>query len=147
MPLINKSIEIEAPREQVFAEAADPTKQPDWALFLKDIAVTSGDGRSPGSRQAWLFKVGPRPAETMEAVVTQFHENESVSRQTSSGLPLSESMNFIAVDDGTTRVHWSIEYKPPLGPLGKMLDGIFINRVFQNDIETSLERLKRRLEA
>lgn len=145
MPLINKSIEIEAPREQVFAEAADPTKQPDWALFLKDVAVTRGDGRSAGSKQTWVFKVGPR-AEDMEAVVTKFSENEYVSRQTSGKLGISDSMNFVALDGGATRVHWNIEYTPPMGMLGKMLDNIFVNRVFQNDVETSLERLKRRLE-
>ncbi len=144
MPQINKSIEIAAPRERVFAEATDPAKQSEWAIFFKDVQV-QGDGRAVGARQRWSFKVGPR-AESMEAVVTKSHENESIARQTEGSMGLSDSMNFIVVEQDITRMHWSFEYEPPMGAIGKLLDVVLINRVFQNDIETSLENLKRRLE-
>jgi len=43
-------------------------------------------------------------------------------------------------------VEWLVEYEPPMGMLGRLMDALLMNRVFQNDIETSLERLKVRLE-
>ncbi|HXG35713.1 MAG TPA: SRPBCC family protein [Dehalococcoidia bacterium] len=145
MAEVSKSIEIAAPRERVFQEATDPAKQGEWALFLKDVAVVSGDKTTPGSKQVWQFKVGPR-AQPLEAVITRFIPNEHVARRAEGAINLEESMAFVAVDDTATRVHWNFEYQPPLGPIGRLLDTIFVNRVFQNDVETSLENLKRRLE-
>jgi len=145
MPQVSKSIEISAPRERVFQEAADPVKQPDWALLLNRVELTQGDGRTLGSKQAWQFKVGPR-AQNLEATVTRFVENEYVSREATGALALEESMNFVALDPNLTRVHWTFEYTPPLGRLGRLLDLVLVNRVFQNDVETSLEALKARLE-
>ena len=54
-------------------------------------------------------------------------------------------MTFQAKDGGT-RVEWTIGYKPPMGPLGALVDALFMNRVFQNEIEESLEGLKAQLE-
>jgi len=145
MPQVSKSIEISAPRERVFQEAADPAKQPDWALLLNRVELTQGDGRTLGSKQAWQFKVGPR-AQNLEATVTRFVENEYVSREATGALALEESMNFVALAPNLTRMHWTFEYTPPLGRMGRLLDLILVNRVFQNDVETSLEALKARLE-
>ena len=44
-------------------------------------------------------------------------------------------------DDGT-HVEWTIGYRPPMGPLGRVVAALFLNRVFQNEIEESLESLK-----
>ena len=46
-----------------------------------------------------------------------------------------------------TRVVWTIDYTPPMGPLGTIVDLLFMNRVFQNEVEASLDNLKARLEA
>ena len=45
-----------------------------------------------------------------------------------------------------TDVQWAVSYTPPMGPLGKFMDVFMMNRVYQNEIEASLERLKAELE-
>src|SRR5207249_10193766 len=47
---VAKSIEIDAPREHVFALATDIGRQPDWTTFVKEGLITSGDGKSGGTR-------------------------------------------------------------------------------------------------
>jgi len=54
-------------------------------------------------------------------------------------------MTFEPRDDGAY-VEWTVDYRPPMGPLGALIDALFMNRLFQNEMEESLESLKARLE-
>lgn len=145
MPRVHKSIDIAVAREHVFAEATDPQKQPGWAVFLRDIEVTSGDGKSAGSKQRWAFKVGPR-VQQLEATVTECEENEVLGREVSEQFPLRERIVLTPAGQDSTHVEWTIDYTPPMGPVGLLFDVLLMNRVFQNDVEASLENLKARLE-
>ncbi|TMB98074.1 MAG: SRPBCC family protein, partial [Chloroflexi bacterium] len=49
MPRLKAAIDIDAPREHVFALAGDLRKRPEWTTFVKETTITSGDGSSPGS--------------------------------------------------------------------------------------------------
>ena len=145
MPRIVKSIDIDAPREHVFAYAADAGKQPEWTTFMKEIEITSGDGKSRGSTDRCLIKIGPR-AQPVEAEWTEYQTNESFGRRATSGMQMQGRMTFTSSGEGT-RVEWAIEYSPPLGSLGAVIDVLFMNRVFQNEVEASLENLKTALES
>jgi len=144
VPAIIKSIDIEVPAERVFALVGDTSRSSEWAIFLKEAELLSGDGRSPGSTYRWIFKVGPR-SQPLEAVIVVYNENEALVRRISGELEMEDRI-FLGTIGGLTRVEWTIHYQPPLGRLGALIDLIFVNRVFQNDVETSLERLKQQLE-
>lgn len=144
MPRIHKSIDIDAPREQVFALAADVTKQPQWTTFVRETQIISGDGKSEGSADRSVIKIGPR-ARTVEHIWTEYRPGEVFARRTTTGMDLRERITF-APADGGTRVEWTVEYTAPMGLLGAFLDVAFMNRVYQNEIEASLENLKARLE-
>ncbi len=147
MPRIRKYIDIEAPPARVFAAVADPAQQVEWALPFQEIELVEGDGISQGSVQRLLFKVGPR-AYRLEAVVSDSRQGETFARQVREGpLALRERFFILPQSGEVTRVEWVVEYEPPMGLLGRILDALALHRVFQNDMETSLERLKRRLEA
>jgi uncharacterized membrane protein len=140
-----KSIEIDAPREHVFALATDISRQPDWTTFVKEGLITSGDGRSPGTRDRTVFKVGLRSTKT-ENLWTAYTPGELFARKTVSGMTQEESMRFTA-EGNSTVVQWNVNYRPPFGPLGRFMDIFMMNRVYQNEIEGSLERLKAALES
>lgn len=122
----------------------DAARQPDWITFIKEIEVTSGDGKSAGTTDRCVFKLGPR-TQTFEAEWTEYEANESFARRATSGATMQGRMTFTPVD-GSTLVQWTIEYQPPFGPLGALFDLLFMNRVFQNEIEESLGKLKEALE-
>ncbi len=145
MPRIVKDIEIDAPREHVFAYAADAEKQPEWITFVKELKITSGDGKSEGTTDLCVIKIGPR-AQPVEAEWTEYQPSEAFGRRATSGLQMQGRMTFTAIDNGT-RVQWAVDYRPPMGLLGAVVDALFMNRVFQNEMEESLEKLKEALES
>ena len=144
MPRIRKTIEIEASPEHVFNYATSAATQTDWIKFLKQIDITSGDGQSRGTTDRCVVKLGPR-AQAVDAVWTEYDPPRTFARKTTGGMEMEGRMTFQAKDRGT-RVEWTIGYKPPMGPLGALVDALFMNRVFQNEIEESLESLKAQLE-
>ena len=145
MARVVKSIQIDAPREHVFALATALSRQPDWTTFVKEGLITSGDGRSAGTRDRTIFKVGVRSTKA-ENLWTAYTPGELFARNTVSGMAQEESMQFTAAGNGTI-VQWSVNYRPPLGPLGRFMDVFMMNRVYQNEIEASLDRLKAALES
>ena len=144
MPRIRKTIEIEASPEHVFSYATNASTQTGWVKFLKRIDITSGDGQSQGTTDRCVVKLGPR-AQAVDAVWTEYDAPRTFARKTTDGMEMEGRMTFEASDAGT-RVQWAIRYRPPMGPLGVVVDALFMNRVFQNEIEESLESLKAQLE-
>lgn len=144
MPLIRKSIDVSASPQNVFDYVTDPPTQPDWITFIREVQITSGDGKSEGTTDRSVFKLGPR-SQMLDAVWTEYDPPRSFARKATSGLEMEGRMTFEPRDDGTC-VEWTVDYRPPMGPLGALVDALFMNRVFQNEMEESLESLKARLE-
>ena len=144
MARIVKSIQIDAPNEHVFALALDFSRQPEWTTFIKEALVTSGDGKSVGTTDRSVLKVGPRSSKS-EGEWTEYKAGETFARRSSGGMSMEEKMTFTPTGGGT-RVEWTVDYKPPMGPLGAFMDAFMMNRVFQNELEASLENLKVALE-
>ena len=144
MPHIRKYIDIEASPDNVFSYVTNVSTQPDWIKFMKAVDITSGDGQSKGTTDHCVIKLGPRARE-MDALWTEYDPPRSFARKATSGMEMEGRMTFEPSDDGT-HVVWMIGYKPPMGSLGMVVDALFMNRVFQNEIEESLESLKAQLE-
>jgi len=143
MPRIKASIDIDAPREHVFA-AAEPVKMPEWAIHIKEVLVTSGDGKSAGTTDRTTIQVTPRKNK-LESTWTDYRAGETYARKFTGYLTGDERLSFITTEKGT-RVEWTYNYAPPFGPLGKIGALLLMSRVVQNDIEASLENLKKALE-
>jgi len=142
---VAKSIQIDAPREHIFALATDIARQPDWTTFVKEGLITSGDGKSAGTRDRTTFKVGPRST-TAENLWTAYNPGELFTRRSVMGMTQEETMQFTPAGNSTL-VQWIVDYRPPMGPMGRFMDALMMNRVYQNEIEGSLERLKAALES
>ncbi len=144
MPSILKSIDIDASPDNVFNYVTNVSTQPDWIKFLKEIDITSGDGQTKGTTDRSVIKLGPR-AQEVEELWTEYDPPRLFARKATSGMEMEGRMTFDPSDDGT-HVEWTIGYRPPMGSLGMVVDVLFMNRVFQNEIEESLESLKAQLE-
>ncbi len=144
MPSIRKTIDIEASPEHVFNYATNASTQTDWVKFLKRIDITSGDGQSQGSTDRCVVKLGPR-AQAVNAVWTEYDRPRAFARKATDGMEMEGRMTF-QPQDGGTRVEWTIGYRPPMGLLGAIVDALLMNRIFQNEVEESLESLKAQLE-
>ena len=144
MSRIVKSIQIDAPKDQVFTYATDVGKQAEWIVFVKEMEVTSGDGQSRGTTDRCVVKLGLR-TEIMEAEWTEFRSPDAFGRRVTSGMQMEGRLTFTPMDGGT-RVQWNISYRAHGGMLGRFVDAFYMNRVFQNEVEESLDNLKVALE-
>lgn len=144
MPLLKAAIDIDAAREHVFA-AAEPMKMPDWTTHVKEVVITSGDGKSAGTRDTTVIKVGPR-RNRLESTWTEYEPGQALSRQFSGYFRGQERLTFEPANGGT-RVEWTMDYTPPFGLIGRFGAWFMMARVFQNEIEASLENLKAGLES
>ena len=144
MPSLKAAIEIDAPREHVFALAADITKQPDWTTFIKEVVVTTGDGKSQGSAAKRVIKVGPQK-NNLEDTIVEYAANEALGRKFTGYFDGQDRLTFEPAGSGT-RVEWSVNYTPPFGIIGRIGAFIMMARFFQNELEASLDNLKAQLE-
>lgn len=145
MPHLVTSIEIDAPREHVFALAADVARQREWTTFIKEVAITSGDGKSEGTTDETVIKVGPQ-SHDLQGTWTEYKPGEVFARRFTGYMQMTDRMTFTPSGRGT-RVDWTVDYKPPFGLIGAVMAVVFMARLFQNELEASLERLQTALES
>ena len=144
MPRLDASIDIKAPQDKVFAYIADLESQPEWCKLAKDVEVTSPNRKGVGATDEMIMQVGPRK-EKVEGIVTEYKEGRFFSRRHTRGMQMSETYSVLPFGDGT-KVAWTIEYSPPMGGMGKLMDLIFMERLFEQLQGDSLTNLKERLE-
>ena len=144
MPNLRAHIDIDAAKEHVFALAADPSRQPQWTTFIKNIAITSGDGKSEGTTDRTTIKIGLQ-SHDLNGTWTDYRPGEVLARTFTGYLQMRDRLTFTPIANGT-RVQWTVNYTPPFGLLGKFMAWLVMARIFQNELEASLENLKRALE-
>ncbi|HEY4684687.1 MAG TPA: SRPBCC family protein [Dehalococcoidia bacterium] len=145
MPRLDNSIDIKAPRDKVFQYISDVTTHPEWVKWTKRAEVTSLERRGLGATDAMLMQVGPRK-ERVEAIVTEYKEGEYFTRRHTRGIEMTDRLAVVGLGD-TTKVAWSVEYTPPMGTLGKLVDLLFMVRLFDQLMQDSLTNLREHLES
>jgi uncharacterized membrane protein len=145
MPRLDNSIDIKAPVDQVFAFVSDITTHPDWVKWTKDAEVTSLDRNGVGSTTAGVMQVGPKK-EKIETLTTEYKDGQFVTRRNTRGMEMTDRLSVLPFGEGT-KVAWSIDYSPPMGSMGKLMDMLFMERLFDQLMKDSLTNLKERLES
>jgi uncharacterized membrane protein len=145
MPRLDNSIDIKAPADQVFAYVADVTTHPEWVKWTKAAEVTSIEREGVGATTAEVMQVGPKK-ENIETLITEFKPGQFVTRRNTRGMDMTDRLSVLPYGDGT-KVAWSIDYTPPMGGMGKLMDLLFMERLFDQLMKDSLTNLKERLES
>ncbi len=143
MPRLKAVIDIDAPREHVFA-AAEPLKMPEWTVHISEVTVTEGDGKTVGTKDRTIISVTPRK-NTLESEWTEYSPGEAWARTFKGYLEGDERIS-LAEANGGTHLEWTYNYTPPFGIIGKIGALLLTSRVVQNNMESSLETLKHELE-
>jgi uncharacterized membrane protein len=145
MPRLDNSIDIKAPADQVFAYVSDVTTHPEWVKWTKEAEVTSIGKTGVGATSAGVMQVGAKKQE-IETLVTEYREGEFITRRNTRGLQMTDRLSVLPFGEGT-KVAWSIDYTPPMGGLGKLMNTIFMERLFDQLMGDSLTNLKERMES
>ena len=145
MPRLDNSIDIKAPADQVFEFVSDVTTHPEWVKWTKEAEVTSLEARGVGTTTAGVMQVGAKK-EHIETLTTEYKDGQFVTRRNTRGMEMMDRLSVLPFGDGT-KVAWSIDYTPPMGGLGKLMDMLFMERLFDQLMKDSLANLKERLES
>jgi uncharacterized membrane protein len=144
MPRIDNSIDIKAPLDRVFQYIADPATHPDWVKWAKEEEVTSLERTGLGATSTMVMRVGLRK-ERVDTIVTEYKPDEFLTRRNTRGMEMTDRLAVLRIGD-TTKVAWSVDYLPPMGALGRALDFLFMEKLFDQLMQDSLTNLKERLE-
>ena len=141
--MINKSITINRPIEDVFAVLTNVENTGKWFPGKVREWWTSPPPHGVGSTRRARVKIGPMTTEN-DAVVTVYEPpNRGVMKGTSKNAPFEAMFTFVPVDGGT-RVDSNIELFIR-GP-AKLFGGMF-TRWYSKSWDQGLVNLKRMMEA
>lgn len=138
MAQIEKSIEIKAPIEKIYAVCSDIEGYTRFMEGAKDITMT-------GEKSAhWKMEMVGRTME-FDTEMIENVENEKVAWKSIGDFVATGSWKFEPTDQGV-KVISMMNYEIP-GILGKIFDKIKISKETEKNMESSLLKLKQLIEA
>jgi uncharacterized membrane protein len=146
---IVRTIEIDAPLDEVFAWFADWEQWPHWMSHVRQVRSSGAplDGPRIGERTHWVVD-GPAgvPVE-WDAVVTRFVPSQRVSWRTVEGAAVRHAgtLQFEPSERGGTRVQIRMTYAPPAGVVGHGIAAL-LGRDPRHQLDDDLARLKSTIE-
>lgn len=143
MKIIESSVVINQPVEQVFAFYMDPENETQWRIGVLDIETTSEGpiGVGTTTREVTQF-LGRRIENT--AMVTEYEPNKMVAMETTSGpIPFKFRVTFDRLDSGT---RMTVRASGEAGGFFKLAEPLVI-RMGKRQMETELNNLKDLIEA
>jgi rhodanese-related sulfurtransferase/uncharacterized membrane protein len=140
---VENSIVVNARPEQVFPLLEDPNTLMKWVTFLRQVQWASGSGI--GAKDRCQIEIGGRKV-WMGAQVYVYQKNVRIGRKSVEGMSMRSEAHLVS-EGPHTRVEWAISYRPPMGPIGSLLDSMIMRRSIRNGMSASLAGLKRLAES
>lgn len=145
MANFTSSTVIHAPTEQVWAALADIGSIHVWNPGVKDSHVTSDRDSGLGASRHCDLGGG----NFLKEEVVEFERARRLTmRVTESNLPFARAdVGFdLQPEDESTRVTVRPEYELKYGPLGVLMDRLFVRRSYEKGMRSLLRGLKRHVE-
>lgn len=150
MGLAGAEIEIDAPREEVFAAIADLARRPSFTdHFLTDFHLTRLESRGVGAGARFRVALPPRSI-WMDTAITELEVPHMLVERGRGGrlnrIPVTVAWELTEGTGSLTRVgvsHWT----EPANPVDRAVELLAANSVFaQRGWNEALRRLRERLE-
>lgn len=136
------TVTIKAPAARVFEFIADPSNTPRFMNGITRYDPIGGQTRGKGARFASTAVVVGR-AFDVELEVTAWKDGEMMVATSRKGLRTRGTWRVVDFDDGTSDATMLYEYELPL--VFKFVPGV--NGIIHGNLEKSLQKLKRMVEA
>lgn len=141
--IVEQSVEIEAPVEEVFAYVDDFSNTQDWMYGLNRIEPVGDTLHGVGAEYDGVMKVGVSLSSRIRC--TAYEENKFIELESVKGIKNTQRWTFTALPGGRTRVDAWISYTLPGGPAGKaMAAGIkpFVGIAVKHTSETLVRNVE-----
>ena len=143
MPLVEQSIDIQAPVEAVFGIIAHtPERQAEWWPPIELQERVTPPPTEVGSISRYVYNMmGVKISGEHE--VKEMDENEYLRVHTISGIDSQFEFIFEPMDDGhATRLTIRVDYRLPGSVLGQLLNKLVIEKKNEDDLSEGLQNLK-----
>ncbi len=142
---IEKSVEINASPEKVFALLTDREEVPKWNKLIKEAIVTSKQPTGIGSTVHYVGEAGGARGE-WDIETTEWVKNKKYAWHTTSGDVAMLVTWTLREADGGTELTYEIRYELPYSILGKIINKLKASKDIENGMISALQNLKQLLE-
>jgi acyl-CoA synthetase (AMP-forming)/AMP-acid ligase II/uncharacterized membrane protein len=142
---VDKSILIDAPREEIWELVSDPCRYPDFTAGLTRLEHKGGPPLGLGARYSVRVRVGSADVGGLVEIV-EFDEPRDLAWSSVTGIDQRLRWRLRESDDGRTRVTLRLAYQAPGGLLGLLSDQVGKPMVARN-LEQTLHNLRTEIEA
>lgn len=147
MSLVEVDILIDAPLEEVFDLAMEPSGTLSWVTIARDVKDVKGDFHRPGFEMKQQLCLRGVPFwvswDLVEVAPPHFARFEGRGPMRSKAF----IENQLTAEGSGTRFHYRNEFKAPFGPLGATAERVIAGGIPEREALASLENLKRLAES
>jgi uncharacterized protein YndB with AHSA1/START domain len=146
---LTREVEIDAPREQVWAVVADSNRLPEWAPPVKEVSEISDGPEGVGTRRVCQVEFGGRSGTMTERCVA-FEPPQRAAYVVDDdslgfGRMFADYGFTITIDDGLHggSIARTETYYSPRNQLFKLINALIMRRRFETTVDDLLSGLKR----
>ena len=144
MTVISKSVAINAPLADVQAFLDQTNRIPDW---YEGITSVSPDPNYPLEAGSSCGMVAKSAGITVESKFTLTNRESHLMEFEFDGMMKGSNSWTFREEGDVTHLDLVVDYQLNGGVMGKIIDRLFVERVYDKNSETSLQNLKRLVEA
>lgn len=140
MSRIHRSVTLSKKPDQVIDYISDVRNHPAFISALQSVAELSGDSKNVGTTWQWTFVMAGVEIRG-SAETTEFVPGKLFSYKTTSGV--NSQFTYRTESDGKQdNLIVEVEYDPPAGVLGKMIDKAIVERHNEAEADRTIQNLK-----
>lgn len=143
MARIQRSIEIKAPVDKVFAYINNPENEPDWLPSMIEVKNVTGLG--VGTHYEWSWEIGEMRFHGESTRIEDVPEKRIVVKSKGEHGTESKWIFNLRKKGDATIFHLEIEYIVPTRVLGKPVENLIMERN-KRETDLGLMNIKKRLE-
>ena len=143
--VVEHSVEIAAPIQEVFAYVDDFTTTKDWMYGLHRIEPVTDQRHGVGATYDGVLKLGV--SLTSRVRCTRYEPEKVIELSSIKGIKNSQRWTFTDLGEGRTRVAAQISYTLPGGPAGKVIENAvkpFIGIAVKHTSEALMNNIEHR---
>ena len=142
-PSLKRSVEIDAPIDEVFAYYTEPNNMPEYWPSVVEVRDVQRDGDRP-AKFAWTYKMAGVNFDG-ETRFTEYEPNRRVVMESSGGIKSTNVIEFSS-DGNQTRIDEELSYEIPVPLVGRFAEG-FLLKLNANEFATIHGNVKARMES
>lgn len=147
MSLVAASIHIDAAPAEVWNTVMDPTCLGEWVTMHRKLVRADEGPPRVGYKMDQKIHLRGVSLEVHWTLVDCIADERAVWEGRGPARSRARSEYLLSAEDGGTRFDYRNEFRPPLGPVGALVNRALVGGIPEREATRTLERLRAHLEA